>query len=382
MTVLVAVNGDATDITTWSGIPYHLLDNANGLGLPFEGLRLQQPPAWRRLTWNAAQVLARGSYGGFQYSRTYLNRLWETERERLSGGATVLNCFQLYPDWAVSAPAIAKWYYIDGTMTQLVEEYGNMPRASAGMIERIIDKERRGYQAASGVICHSRWAADCVIDRYGMDPSKVHVVVPGANFEFAVSQSLSQRAESGEAPGNCPLKLVFVGKYWDRKGLDRLLEAMIIAKNRGASLQLKVLGCDRSSLPEHLRDTPGVEWLGMVDKRSDAERFFALLRNSEVAVLLSRAEFGGMVLREFLALGLPIIGPDVGGAPEHASRTASILVAPEADPGEIAEHLIELATRGEVYRRLRTAAREQANQALWANSVEQLAAIIGPAART
>ena len=146
-------------------------------------------------------------------------------------------------------------------------------------------------------------------------------------------------------------------------------------------LQLKVLGCDRSSLPERLRDTRGVEWLGMVDKRSESERFFALLRGSEVAVLLSRAEFGGMALREYLALGLPILGPDVGGAPEHASRTASILVAPNASPMEIAEHLIVLARRDETYQRLHTAAQQQANQALWSNSLQRIAAIIGPPAQ-
>src|SRR5207248_1430848 len=95
-----------------------------------------------------------------------------------------------------------------------------------------------------------------------------------------------------------PLRLVFVGKEWHRKGLDRLLRALRLARRSGANIMLRVIGCRRELLPQDLRDTDGVEWFGFIDKRTEAGRFLRAVSYCDIGCLLSRAEAAGIAVRE------------------------------------------------------------------------------------
>jgi glycosyltransferase involved in cell wall biosynthesis len=213
---------------------------------------------------------------------------------------------------------------------------------------------------------------------YGVAREKVHVVLPGANLPAAALA----RWEAGappRRPPRCegdPLRLVFVGKDWRRKGLDRLLRALPIAAARGASISLVVIGAAPVSLPAPLDRTPGVKWLGVVDKAADPARFIALIADADVGCLLSRAEAGGISLREFVRLGLPTITPDVGGAPEYVVPAATTLFAPDAPDTLIADRLVALAADRNRLERQREAAWTSRRAAGWDRSVAQLGAIL------
>src|SRR5260221_7507495 len=191
------------------------------------------------------------------------------------------------------------------TLLQLFDFYQQRNTVGGHIAQEALTREKEGYQAAELIVCHSHWAAQSVMD-YGIDAKKVHVVVPGANLDrdayraWESSRRLvvgsgqqnrqgdkGTRRQGDEKPisdfplpphlpvslSSDPLRLVFVGKYWQRKGLDRLLEALQIVHRRGMPVQLQVIGCDRLDLPVHLRQTPNVEWLGFLDKRRELARF-------------------------------------------------------------------------------------------------------------
>ncbi|HEU0044291.1 glycosyltransferase family 4 protein [Sphingomonas sp.] len=370
-TVWMSAAGDATDRAVWSGITAHLIEGARAAGLPFDGLVLGRPGERLRKAWNIMSLATTGRFGGFQYSPLFLNRMWQGQA---LGGRTVASCYQVLPDWVIDAPDVTRWFYIDGTLTQLwaSADYTARPlpprRAKAAL-----ERERRGYHSATGVICHSHWAARSVITDYGVPEDRVHVVVPGANVEPGSYARWSARPRAPTPTG--PLRLVFVGMGGMRKGLDRLLEALPLARAAGAELTLSVIGCPQASMPAQLAATPGVEWLGLVDKRRDADRFIDLVAGSEVGCLLSRSEFGGMAQREFAALALAGLGPDVDGAPEHAGPGA-LLVGPDATPADIARLLGELARRGDTYHRLRDTAWANRHTATWAHAARQLYATL------
>lgn len=379
-TFLAAV-GDSNSPVTWSGIPYHFLQAGRAQGLLDEGLPLSTDGLiWqaRRINWNLARVLSGDRRGGYQYSRPFLECLWSPVLPRLKGNI-VVNCFQLYAPSVIKDRTIEKWFFIDQTLLQLFDYYDSRRLIGRRIAREAIEREREGYHAAAGVIAHSKWAAQSVVSDYGVPANRVHVVLPGANLdpmEYA-EWELEEVEERGlqDDKKQRPLRLIFVGKYWKRKGLDRLLSALAIARLSGLKATLKVIGCRREDVPDHLRSVVGVEWLDFIDKRADAGRFFRTLAECDVGCLLSRAEAGGIALREYHAFGLVVLGPKTGGAPEHLIQDASIAISPEATDKEIADTLLNLESNSSCFDKLRSIAWQQRHSALWDESVRQIAHI-------
>src|SRR5436190_20204335 len=91
----VAAVGDARDPLTWSGIPFHLTEAGKAAGFVASGLPLAPTGLrWRarRIGWNLGRIGTGDRRGGFQYSKTFLERLWRPVTAQLAGGR-VLNCF-------------------------------------------------------------------------------------------------------------------------------------------------------------------------------------------------------------------------------------------------------------------------------------------------
>lgn len=382
--VWLAALGDVTDPATFSGTPYHCLEAGRAAGVFAGGLPLSAAgPAWRlrRGAWNLAAFLAGGGCGGFQYSDAFLDRLWR--RADLGGGDCVrlLNFFQLFPERSPHPPDVRRWFYIDQTLQQLFASYTLAQPVPAVRQADAIRRESAQYLAAEGVVCQSAWAAASVLGDYGVPRERVHVVLPGANFPAAAlarweatAPVRPPRRREGD-----PLRLVFVGKDWRRKGLDRLLRAVRIARGQGASIRLLVIGVERAALPARLARTASVRWLGVVDKTADPDRFIELLAGADVGCLLSRAEAGGISLREFVRLGLPTIAPDVGGAPEYVVPAATTLIPPDAPDAAIAGRLVELAFDHDYLERQRQAARAGRHTAGWNRSVARLGNVLDAA---
>lgn len=375
---LLAGFGDVNDLRIWSGTPYHLLQAGRAAGLIDAGLALPLAPrfqAWRRYAWNLAAVLRGRGRGGYQFSAGSLEALWKPVRGELAG-ARVINTFQLYPPSIAADRRIEKWFYIDQTLAELFDGYGLGAGLGAKTRADILAREAEGYRQAAGIMTHSRWAAQHVVERCGVAREKVHVVVPGANLDPASYERWSLRGPAVEAADGAPLRLVFVGKDAMRKGLDRLLRAIALARAQGLDYRLTVIGCRPEALPPALRDTADVEWRGFIDKLGDPEVYLEAASAHHLGCLLSRAEAGGVCLREFHALGLAVIAPEVGGSPDHALAGASHLIAPDAGDEEIAALLLRLWRAPEQVRRMREESWRRRDEVGWAHAVQRMTAIL------
>jgi glycosyltransferase involved in cell wall biosynthesis len=189
------------------------------------------------------------------------------------------------------------------------------------------------------------------------------------SYELWERDRLTRLRKPGE-----PLRFVFVGKDWRRKGLDRLIRAFVLARQAGLKASLRVIGCERRALPNDLGGVDGIEWLGYLSKRRDCGRFLRAVGECDAGCLLSRMEAGGVALREYHALGLVTIGPDTGGAPEHMIAGASVGVSPAAPDSEIADLLLKMGKDEVWFERLKKTAWELRHSALWENSIQRLAA--------
>lgn len=377
----VASIGDAESPLTWSGIPYHLTQTGRAAGFVTEGLPLHTdgwPWRMRRMAWNLAQVSRGQRRGGYQYSVGFLERLWRPFRERLSG-ARVINCFQLFPPSVVADPSVEKWSFVDLTLTQLLDYYRLRPTVGEGVVAAALAIERAGYQRAHGVVAMSRFAAASVGREYGVPTDRIHVVVPGANLDPATYRRWeAERETEGAAPVRTDqnLRLVMVSTQWKRKGLDRLLRAIAIGRRSGLRVTLRVIGTQRQDLPAALVEQDGIEWLGRISKRTDADRFLRAVADADLGCIFSRFEAGGSVLREYHALGLGALATNAGGMPDFMFDDASVTVPPDAPDEELAAKLLDLARDKDRVASLRAAAWRRRREALWESSVAQLMALM------
>jgi glycosyltransferase involved in cell wall biosynthesis len=198
--------------------------------------------------------------------------------------------------------------------------------------------QRRLYDAVDAVVVHSRYGREMLVDRLGVDASKVKLIHHGA-FRHLTTQS-DELPLPPELRGVSAPVVLFFGLLRPYKGLTTLLEAW-----RGVeAAELWIVGRPRMAL-EPLRARARAAANVRVVPRfvSDAELPAFFRRADVVALPYSRTErldWSG-VLATALAFGKPIVLSDVGGLGEVAAERAARLVPPD-DPDALRSALVAL----------------------------------------
>lgn len=367
-------NGDATDLATWSNIPYFTLQAGLAAGLLQGGLALDPSRLRRRRRlWNLAQLLRHGRAGGYQYSRDFNRRLLRQAGELdPRRPVALLSQYPLLP----LHPWPAAWrvdFWIDATSRQVFDDYGMGRRIAAGLQAEALERERRAYAAAGVVVCMCQWAADSVIHDYGIDPAKVHTIAGGGNLDEAVLAGLPVAAPPPPPGPETPLRLGFLGKEWQRKGGPFLLDLARLLRQRGLPTVIRAIGPDPASLPAD----PALEPVGFIHKLHDTARFVAEVRSWHFGALFSAAEAAPRANLECLRLGVPLIAHDVGGIGStlpDAGCGKLFPAHPSADA--VADWLAERLTPYDAYLAWRQALAERGQAFTWAAAMGSLAPLL------
>jgi glycosyltransferase involved in cell wall biosynthesis len=162
----------------------------------------------------------------------------------------------------------------------------------------------------ASVIFPSEWAARSAVDDYGVDLTKIHVVPFGANLDVPAAEAVEQAIEDRKFDR---LRVLFIGRDWQRKGGELVLQAAAIARRQGVPVEIDIVGPSRrpADLPEH------VHYHGLLVKNVEADKntFDRLMREAHMLFVPSRAENFGMTFCEAAAFGIPSLTTRVGGIP-------------------------------------------------------------------
>lgn len=201
-------------------------------------------------------------------------------------------------------------------------------------------------------------------------PSVPAAVVPnGVDVErFAAAPNgearAALRADLGAAPEDAVA--LFVGGDWGRKGLDVAIGAVRVARERGASVQLWIVGRgdeDRAAAhADRLGVCDSVRFLG---PRPDPERF---CRAADVFLLPSLYETFSLVAHEAAAAGLPLVATRVHGVDELLDAGGGIEA--RADAEAFGAALARLASDEELRRRMGRAGQAAVATRTWERSAE------------
>jgi glycosyltransferase involved in cell wall biosynthesis len=198
-----------------------------------------------------------------------------------------------------------------------------------------VDSAAELFKRAAAVVTISEFNRRHMVQKYGLDESRVQIVHCGVDLtRFAYVAGRPR--EDGE-----PLKLLNVGRLVPIKAQDVLLRALHIVRQRGVQFHLDVIG--GGELHAHL------ESLSVSLGLSDCVRFLgaqpeAVVRKhlvgAHVFVLSSRSEGLPVACIEAMAVGTPVIATRIFGIPELVEDGRSGLLVPPDDPAALAEAIV------------------------------------------
>jgi glycosyltransferase involved in cell wall biosynthesis len=207
----------------------------------------------------------------------------------------------------VACPVV---FCADATFANVLDWYDAFSHCADEFIAHGHAQERAALGRCAAAIFPSEWAARSAVEDYGADPDRVHVVPFGSNVRAPDRATVDGWIHSRDLS---PLRLLFVGREWERKGADIVLAACAHLNGAGYSVSLDLVGIDRPpvALP------PWAKNHGLLDKRNPDQRarLQALFARAHFFFVPSRAENYGMAFCEAAAHGLPSLTTNVGGIP-------------------------------------------------------------------
>jgi glycosyltransferase involved in cell wall biosynthesis len=159
--------------------------------------------------------------------------------------------------------------------------------------------ERRVFRAAHTVVFWSEWARRSAVENHNLPHEKTMVIPPGVEVD-----RLSVRRER---TGRVPVRILFVGNDFIRKGGQELLDVFLQRFKDKAELHLvtnAAVGAEHPHIHVHRQVTPySDEWL-------------SLYAEADMFVLPTRGDAFGLAILEAMAAGLPIVATNICAIPE------------------------------------------------------------------
>jgi len=167
-------------------------------------------------------------------------------------------------------------------------------------------------------------------------------------------------AADGDGDG---VRVLFVGLHAPSKGLDALVRACALLRERGLPFALDTAG-EWASEGFRLEMERLVAERGIGDRvrfhgRVVGEPKWDLFRRADVLALPSESEGQPLVLLEAMGFGLPVIATAVGGIPDVVEHGVDGLLLGSRDPEELADAIARLGASEEERRRMGEAARRK-----------------------
>lgn len=204
---------------------------------------------------------------------------------------------------------------------------------------------------ASRFLCASSFTRQTLVEN-GADEAAIRVVPYGVDLDrFTPPRAQPSTSE--------PLRLLFVGRINQRKGIKYLLQALDLLNTRHVHLEICGRVVDGLDLLKPYMDRVTVR------PSVSAAELTAAYQAADLFVFPSVAEGFAQVLLESLASGLPVLSTTHTAAPDLISDGEQGFIVDPRRPDLIAEKIEWALSHREDLSRMRTAAREAATQFTW-----------------
>ena len=281
-----------------------------------------------------------------------------------------LAALDLKDHWGIP---IVHMFHTLGVMKQRVarsaEELEGQERLSSE--QNILRNADRIVAATPAELAQLQWL-------YQGDPKRIVIIPPGVDLSRFYPIPPDEAKEFIGVPP-CERMLLFVGRIEPLKGLDTLIEAISLMRERGELEKLpfclSVIGGDPEGGTEYfdqemarlqdLRDKYGLEELVTFLGKRSQDTLPYYYSAAEAVVVPSQYESFGMVALESMACGTPVVASQVGGLAYLVQDGITGYTVPASEPGALAERLTALLRDDGLRHHLGMRAAEFAQQYGW-----------------
>ena len=222
--------------------------------------------------------------------------------------------------------------------------------------------QKNVYKKASLVFTFSKWAKKQHIEQCGIESEKIIDVGwgPCLTIEKKYKKSF-----------NNPPRFVFVGRNSPRKGLDILISAFKIVRERYPDVILNIAGMSSEEYPGIL--TKGLLFHGYCK----ADKLKKILSSSDIFIFPSRYDRAGHVIIEAMSYGLVPVVTETCGAPEPVLAGKCGITIPLEHTESLANAMISLIKNSRLLKQFSHNATEEAyGNWTWNKVCEKIVSLI------
>lgn len=194
-----------------------------------------------------------------------------------------------------------------------------------------------------------------------------------------VIEQIPDLAPYSVKPSFKPIRLGFIGRLNEEKGLQDLLHAIALL-NDSCSLELHVAGSgpDQQAI-ERLAGQLGI--LQRIHFSGWVENIASWMESIDLIVVPSRSESFGIVVLEAAAYGCPVISTSVAGPASQITHGVDGWLVEPGSPANLAEVVQQVVAAPESWVSVREAAYQRAQSYLMESRLDQLATILAQVVR-
>jgi D-inositol-3-phosphate glycosyltransferase len=246
--------------------------------------------------------------------------------------------------------------------------------------ERAADEERI-MVCSDAVLASCDIEAQQIVDFYGANPARVHIVPLGVEHAFfSPGNKLAARRALG-MPTDEAL-LLFAGRIQDLKGVDLALEAFIEVRRRSGTGHLAIVGgpsgpSGRETLDRvqrRIAEAGVIESVSLVAPQTH-QLLSSWFRAADLTLVPSLAESFGLVALESAACGTPVVASAVGGLLTLIAPGQNGLLLASRDPKDWAD-AIERVLEPTLGAGMAQASATMALQYTWRHTAEAISDLV------
>jgi D-inositol-3-phosphate glycosyltransferase len=268
------------------------------------------------------------------------------------------------------------------TLGLMKQRVARSPEEAEG--EYRIQGEREVLKTADRIVAATQAELAQLQWLYQADARKITIIPPGVDVSRFYPISADEAKEFIGVPP-CEQMLLFVGRLEPLKGIDTLIKAIALMRQRGVYVCLSVIGGEIENGVEDtnaelirlksMREEAGVDDLVTFLGQRSQDTLPYYYSAAEVVVVPSLYESFGMVALEAMACGKPVVASQVGGLAFLVQDGITGFTVPVDDPQALAERLTELIQDVELKQRMGAQAAAIAHDFGWERIAAQILAL-------
>ncbi len=248
-----------------------------------------------------------------------------------------------------------------------------------------LHKEAEIMRVADRLIAATPIEENQMVELYGASPQKISVVPPGVDLDrFRPMDKKQARSYIDVSPNH--RMILFVGRIQPLKGIDTLIRALALIKQRDPTLAQTLCVCiiGGSATPDSELERLEVERLNALRASLDIQNLVAFsgakeqdiliyyYSAAEMVVMPSHYESFGMVAIEAMACGTPVIASDVGGLSFSIESGFNGYLVPGQNPEALANKILLLLKYPRLREQLSDQAQAWVRRFSWSNIADEL----------